>query len=387
MKTIDADRWAVVPFYAVLSAVLAAAAAVSAVPAIGDPVRFAGVLAAAAAAIALHWAYALGAGGLGTRTAETAVYYCLQAAAAGALAALGSNSAAAVAAFFALGGEAAGSARDFRGAALRGAGFFVLGAAAAVWADRTRDYKELLVFLVPAAGFSLVYVRSFVAQMEQRDRAERQAERIEELTLRSERRRLGRELHDGLAQDLAGLVLQIDAAVARLDSGEAAAARAILDGARERAREALAQTRAAVDGLRSPAATEADFESLARDFSARTGVPCEASVDEGALLLLDGEAAAELAGIAKEALSNVATHAGARRVRLSLRREGGAVDLAVEDDGRGFDAAAAPERGRYGIAGMKERARLAGGTLSVESAPGRGARIVARIGPAEPRRG
>jgi two-component system sensor histidine kinase UhpB len=92
--------------------------------------------------------------------------------------------------------------------------------------------------------------------------------------------------------------------------------------------------------------------------------------------------------IAQEALTNVARHAQANRVSLLLERRSGYVSLIVEDDGRGFDAQGAmgapASPGRLGLLGMQERVRLAGGTLTIESSPGAGATVFARL-PLEPR--
>jgi DNA-binding NarL/FixJ family response regulator len=105
-------------------------------------------------------------------------------------------------------------------------------------------------------------------------------------------------------------------------------------------------------------------------------------------LVLSAERATAIFRIAQEALHNVEKHAQARRVRVELefRPDESAVLLRVIDDGRGFDAERvrpSPDGG-FGLAGMRERARLVGGTLEVESAPGRGTRLVACVPVADP---
>jgi signal transduction histidine kinase len=87
--------------------------------------------------------------------------------------------------------------------------------------------------------------------------------------------------------------------------------------------------------------------------------------------------------IVQEALSNVARHAAARSVQVALRRCGGTVTLAIEDDGHGFDPAAPPAppsaaRG-LGIHSMRERAAVHKGVLTIDSAPGRGTRVAVEI--------
>jgi signal transduction histidine kinase len=88
--------------------------------------------------------------------------------------------------------------------------------------------------------------------------------------------------------------------------------------------------------------------------------------------------------IAQEALTNVRRHADAQRVSVVLQRHDGHVQVIVEDDGRGFDVEAALQdgsHGRLGLRGMRERAELIGGALTVESSPGAGTAVVARVKP------
>jgi signal transduction histidine kinase len=80
--------------------------------------------------------------------------------------------------------------------------------------------------------------------------------------------------------------------------------------------------------------------------------------------------------IAQEALTNVARHAGARTVSVTLTAAEGRLHLSVTDDGRGFDPEAASEGDGLGLAGMRERAALVGGTLGVRSTPGEGVDVV-----------
>jgi len=115
---------------------------------------------------------------------------------------------------------------------------------------------------------------------------------------------------------------------------------------------------------------------LARGFTSATGVPVEVQADSS-LPPLPLRTEAELFRIAQEALTNVRKHARARSVKLTLRRRGGAVVLTLEDDGRGFSPRS-PSSGQ-GVIGMRERARLVGGTLHITSARDRGTRVTARV--------
>lgn len=207
---------------------------------------------------------------------------------------------------------------------------------------------------------------------------------VRALAAAEERNRLAREVHDTLAQDLVALALQLDTASALLPP-DAPAAR-YLAQARELAQRALAEARRAVRGLQ-PSALENRtlrdaLEAEVAAFRQRSGLAATFT-HRGRLPPLDAQLAAALLRIAQEALHNVEKHAAAQRVRvlLAARTRPPGVLLRVEDDGRGFDPRSIRPRGDggYGLVGMRERARLLGGSLTVESRPGAGTRLTARI--------
>jgi signal transduction histidine kinase len=112
----------------------------------------------------------------------------------------------------------------------------------------------------------------------------------------------------------------------------------------------------------------------------RSGVRVDLEIDDAADL--PRPAAELLHRAALEALRNVVTHSGASRVALAVRRTGRDVQLAVDDDGRGFDEAylaGSRVRGHVGLQALGDRLRAAGGSLSIESDPGSGTRILARV--------
>ena len=117
------------------------------------------------------------------------------------------------------------------------------------------------------------------------------------------------------------------------------------------------------------------------EWAARTGV--RAAFHGAGLGRLPREVETAVYRVVQEALSNAAKHAGAAAVSVAVARPDGHVSVAVEDDGAGFDPAAAP-RGRLGLLGMRERVELVGGELEVESAPGAGTAVLARIPLPEP---
>jgi signal transduction histidine kinase len=180
-----------------------------------------------------------------------------------------------------------------------------------------------------------------------------------------ERRRIARELHDGLAQELAFVVAQCSRLASQPEVGSIA----------EAARAALAESRRAMLALRHPvgATLAEEVEEIARHAADRAGLRLELQLAEG--LSLPPEARVELARVLNEAIANTARHAGATGVSVELSGERG-VRLAVSDDGVGFDSdcPGAPSAG-FGILGMRERVKLLGGELSIVSRPLRGTRV------------
>lgn len=198
-----------------------------------------------------------------------------------------------------------------------------------------------------------------------------------------ERGRLARELHDTLAQGLTAIALQLESVDCLLE--DEAADRARIQGIVRKAlaltRANLEETRRSVQDLRATpleGRTLPDaLVDLAHTWSRqqKIRVRCE-HVGESRPLALAVETG--VYRIAQEALTNIATHAGARSATLRLATTPHAIRLAIEDDGAGFDTGDIPP-GRYGIVGMNERAKLLGGCLELSSSPGEGTRIEVTI--------
>jgi len=201
-----------------------------------------------------------------------------------------------------------------------------------------------------------------------------------------ERRRVARELHDDLAQRLVALKLNLEMYKPELAGGSGAGMERV-DALVEEADQLIVEVRRISYNLR-PAALD-DFglskaiEMLCREFERVYHVSTQLAMDGGAVELHDEQLDIALYRLAQGALSNVAKHAAASRVVVSMSRREDTVVLAVEDDGRGFDATSVRRRrDRYaglGLTGMRERAELLGGTLAIESTPGRGTRVRAEI--------
>ncbi len=211
--------------------------------------------------------------------------------------------------------------------------------------------------------------------------AQRQQERA---ATEGERARLAREIHDTLAQGFAGIVTQLQAAA---DAPDESARTRHTDAALALARDGLAEARRSVRALRPPALDEARLPealaTMARSWSARTGIPADVSIT-GAARTLPLATEVALLRTAQEALANVERHAGAHRVALALRSDAAGARLEVRDDGRGFDpsgrplSAAHPDGG-YGLVAMRERLASVAGELVVESNPGHGTAVRAVV--------
>ncbi|WP_152229991.1 sensor histidine kinase [Georgenia ruanii] len=193
-----------------------------------------------------------------------------------------------------------------------------------------------------------------------------------------ERARLARELHDSLGKSLHGISLLADGLPQWIDKDVDRArqyAAALADGARQAAAETRQiVTMARMDQPDRPLA-EVLHEMCAR-WEAAQEVPC--SFTHRCVVDLSTDARYEVVAIVGEALENVARHAAASRVQVELaRRDDGAIEVLVADDGRGFCPRpdGTSPRGHYGLTGMHERARLVGAELTIVSAAGEGTRV------------
>jgi signal transduction histidine kinase len=227
----------------------------------------------------------------------------------------------------------------------------------------TEEDAELLGILAQHAAIALTNARLY--------------ERSRELTIAEERSRLAHELHDAVSQKLFSLRLTAQAATALVDR-DPSRAKGELQQVAALAAEAADELRAAVVELR-PAALDEDglvatlrthIQVLDRAHTARVtflshGVRALPAAQEEAVLR-----------VAQEALHNALRHSGAGHVDVTVDRRGSGAVLRVTDDGSGFDPKTVRRAGRHlGLVSMRDRASGVGGTLTVESAPGKGTTI------------
>lgn len=197
----------------------------------------------------------------------------------------------------------------------------------------------------------------------------------QEERLEGERKHIAREVHDDLGQLLTALKMNVS--LLRLRFGEN---NALLDRAEEM-RLLVDQTihvvRQVASNLR-PAALDLGLlpaiEWLADDFSARWSIRCRLDVGDGDILLDELQSSAVFR-VVQESLTNVARYAGAGEVTISLHVSGQCLHLSVKDDGVGFDTVAIGKARGFGLFGMRERMLAAGGTLRIESIPGKGTTV------------
>lgn len=218
-----------------------------------------------------------------------------------------------------------------------------------------------------------VHVRS-----PQRERLARERE--------DERRRLARDLHDGPAQSLSAALFGVDLALATLDRAPDSAREEMLN-ARGLLRDALNELRAMMFGLRPRLLEE---KGLGPALEAMAGMaplwgPDVTVAVTGRAVRLADDVELALYRIAQEAITNARKHSAAREIRVILDVSAESAVMSVTDNGQGFP----PRRIRpaaghgEGIPGMRERAELLGGTLHVESAPGKGTQVLATLPLAE----
>jgi two-component system sensor histidine kinase UhpB len=218
---------------------------------------------------------------------------------------------------------------------------------------------------------------------------EQKREELRALTIRlqeveeAERRRLAQELHDRVGQNFAALSINLNIIQRELSAESSGKVEARLEDSLKLLEETALHIRDVMAELRPPVLDDygllAALQWYGEQFTKRTGVP---SVIQGAeatpRLPLPLEAA--LFRVTQEALTNVARHAQARQVTVTLEELAQEVRLTIADDGTGFDFSFQSEtRSAWGLISMRERAEAIGGRFQVKSAPGEGTRIMVAV--------
>jgi signal transduction histidine kinase len=219
------------------------------------------------------------------------------------------------------------------------------------------------------------------------ENAELQARLVDQATeagVLKERQRMAREIHDTLAQGLAGMITQLAAAEQACDQPEVARRLFITKRA---AQDALAEARRSVRAVQPLALRNARLPEAVAGVAARwsedSGVTAEVTTT-GTTRVLRPEVEVTLLRVTQEALSNVAKHAAASRAWVTLSYMEDEVSLDVRDDGTGFEPRPAPlepvpPEGGFGLTAMRQRVSEMAGELEIESEPGAGTAVSARV--------
>jgi signal transduction histidine kinase len=191
-------------------------------------------------------------------------------------------------------------------------------------------------------------------------------------TAEAERRRIERDLHDGAQQRLVAMVMELARAQARFDAEDPAAARVLVDQAHSQAMAALSELRNLVRGVHPPVLSDRGLDAALSALAALCPVPVTVDADLASRPPAAVEAVAYF--VVAEALTNVAKHARAGRVQVSVRGNDRTVTVTVHDDGIGnADPAGA------GLAGLAARVAAVDGQLTIDSPPGGPTLITAEL--------
>lgn len=238
----------------------------------------------------------------------------------------------------------------------------------------------LAVRLITTTGMGLGIAWVIDRQREQQQqlaeanrKLELAATTVEQLAVSHERNRMARELHDTLAHSLSAVSVQLEAVSALWDE-DPATARTMLEKSLASTRTGLTEARRALHALRATPLQDLGvplaITSLAESVAARANIKLELAIAPP----LDGlppQVEQCVYRIAQEALENVVRHSHATRVWVALKQTDGHLTLTVEDDGTGFDSADVTGA-HFGVKGMRERAEMVGGQLTVQSSVNRG---------------
>jgi PAS domain S-box-containing protein len=236
---------------------------------------------------------------------------------------------------------------------------------------------RLVVFESADVGRVFIGIYRDITERRQAEEARAKAE----VAILEERNRMAREIHDTLAQSFTGILLQLEAAEAAAEAS--LPIEPYLSRVRDLARFGLGEARRSVLALRPLVLEENGLEHALQQLAGRSSVEgaltCEFSA-VGAVSRLQADLELALFRIAQEAMGNAIKHAKATHVWLELAFEPRMVRLSVEDDGGGLAGGPAEgTRAGYGLVLMQERAQQIGGTFTLESRPGVGAKVTVTV--------
>ena len=232
----------------------------------------------------------------------------------------------------------------------------------------SREDQEILVLFARHAAVAIENARLY--------------QRAQDVAVLEERERIAREMHDNFAQVLGYVSTKSQAARRLLELGDQRGAESQIAQMEGAARQLYVDVREAVLGLRSPLGQGGSFLQILQDylttFSEMSGLQTElAAARKNGKVQLEPRVEVQVFRIVQEALTNVRKHARATQVRVNVLEEADRLTITVEDDGAGFDPVrpVRDEWPHFGLQTMRERAEAVGGSLEIDSSPGRGTRV------------
>lgn len=251
--------------------------------------------------------------------------------------------------------------------------------------DLTVYIPILFLILIVVIAYSILFFRQVKARIRTQTflkELELAHQQVEELTLANERQRMARDLHDTLAQGLAGIIMQLEAVHAHLENQNVERAQSIIKGSMSHARTTLGEARLVIDDLRTYSQDQYDLADSVKDevnrFMTATNIPVHTKVAvsyQVSPFLIE-----HTVYIVSECLTNIAKHAKASKVELMMKQQDDHISLQITDNGVGFDDKKQESTsGHYGLIGMSERARLLDAQLHLKSEKNEGTQVTVTI--------
>jgi two-component system sensor histidine kinase DegS len=235
------------------------------------------------------------------------------------------------------------------------------------------DVPELNIYTI---GFLIIYAASAILLAWLPYVVKNSYEETKSAAARDERKRLSRDIHDGMAQTVGVISWKLDLLQKKVAASRSPKLLTEVEDISGLMTQLQNETKDVINELRLQSPSDGGLVSglsqCAADFKQTYGIKCELSV-AGEETEIPAPTIAELLNVAREALSNARKHALAKKIELSLRFRSGLIEMRIKDDGRGFD----PEQDSdgYGLAVMNERVKSVGGEIFVITKPGWGTEI------------
>ncbi len=253
-----------------------------------------------------------------------------------------------------------------------------------IWLDDTHCYRIHISPLAARRGFGLGKLILLYDVSREKEAQKQLQEHQRTLAMLKERELLARELHDGIGQALVTANLQVKSASELLARGETASVESCLLRLAEVTQEGKESVREYLLGVKTRFSAEQNLVSALRQYLKQYSQNCGIRTEllappELEERRLNFAVEAQLQPIIQEALTNVRKHAGANSARVIFAPYDSQVRVTIEDDGHGFDPGGTSEKQGFGLRSMRGRAEAVGGRLEVNSAPGKGTRVIVQV--------